>query len=189
MRIAHIVCTYPPYYGGMGNVVFQTAHELVKLGHEVEVYTPQYMEAKEIRSAEAPPARTHAPEIEERIDYATRLTPTLAYGNAARIPEVTKELDQFDIVHLHYPFFGTANLVRKWKLRHPDRPLVITYHMDTRGPGWKDSFLKSIVATGCRKFSTRRISSSRAHLILSRQVKHVTFTKKKGTLDRAAVRR
>ncbi|KKW42401.1 MAG: hypothetical protein UY92_C0007G0040, partial [Candidatus Magasanikbacteria bacterium GW2011_GWA2_56_11] len=24
MNIAHIVCRYPPYYGGMGNVVMQT---------------------------------------------------------------------------------------------------------------------------------------------------------------------
>ena len=28
MKIAHIVCTYPPYYGGMGNVVFNLANEL-----------------------------------------------------------------------------------------------------------------------------------------------------------------
>ncbi len=34
-------------------------------------------------------------------------------------------------------FFGTANLVRKWKEKNPAKPLVVTYHMDTRSPGWK----------------------------------------------------
>jgi glycosyltransferase involved in cell wall biosynthesis len=70
----------------------------------------------------------------------------LKYGNAAHLPELKSELDPFDIVHLHYPFFGTANVVRKWKLRHPEKPLVVTYHMDTRGPGWKGLFFKYYTA-------------------------------------------
>jgi len=51
-------------------------------------------------------------------------------------------LDEFDLVHLHYPFFGTANLVRKWKLKNPQKPLVVTYHMDTRGDGFKGFVFK-----------------------------------------------
>ena len=136
MKIAHIVCTYPPYYGGMGNSVFKMASALSKLGYEVEVFTPHYYEEKEIRSEEAPPARTHEEPLQEQIETVTRLTPDIQYGNAARMPQIGRELDDFDLVHLHYPFFGTANLVRKWKLRNPDKPLVITYHMDTRGTGW-----------------------------------------------------
>lgn len=143
MRIAHIVCTYPPYFGGMGNVVFQMASELGDRGHEVVVFTPHYYEPKEIRGADAPEARTHEDKLQERIDYAKRLTPDLQYGNAARMPALAQELDGMDIVHFHYPFFGTANLVRKWKLRNPKKPLVITYHMDTRGPGWKGLVFKA----------------------------------------------
>lgn len=142
MKIAQIVCTYPPYYGGMGNVVFQTASELTKLGHEVEVLTPGYYESEEIKPAGEEPEKEHAPEINERIDYATRLKPALQYGNAAYIPQIQNELDRFDLVHLHYPFFGVANLVRKWKFRNPKKPLVITYHMDTRAPSWKGLFFK-----------------------------------------------
>lgn len=142
MRIAQIVCSYPPYYGGMGNVVFQTASELTKLGHDVEVLTPDYYPAEEIKPATAEPEEDHAPEVKERIDYSTRLKPALQYGNAAYIPQIQNELDRFDLVHLHYPFFGVANLVRKWKLRNSKKPLVITYHMDTRAPSWKGLFFK-----------------------------------------------
>ncbi len=136
MRIAHIVCSYPPYYGGMGNVVLQTISELAKRGHEVEVLTPTFQEKLPQKESD------YEPEIQEQIEYAKFLKPSFQYGKAARLPQVRKELDRFDLVHLHYPFFGTANLVRKWKLRNPDKPLVVTYHMDTRGPGWKGLIFK-----------------------------------------------
>lgn len=142
MKIAHIVCSYPPYYGGMGNTVFQMASELVTRGHEVEVLTPNYHEEKEIRSQEVEPAEMHSDELQKQIDYAKRLEPSFQYGNAARLPQIQRELDEFDIVHLHYPFFGTANIVRKWKLKNPKTPLFITYHMDTRGSGWKGLLFK-----------------------------------------------
>jgi len=122
MKIAHIVCSYPPLFSGMGNVVFQTVSELAGRGHGVEVFTPQY-------------DAVH-PEPEQ-VDYARRLPAKISYGNAAYMPQVARELDGFDIVHLHYPFFGVANIVRKWKLRHPDRSLVVTYHMDNRAKGLK----------------------------------------------------
>jgi len=126
----------------MGNVVFQTASELTKLGHEVEVLTPDYYPSEEIKLVEERPEVVHEARVQEKIDYATRLKPALQYGNAAYIPQIQNELDRFDLVHLHYPFFGVANLVRKWKLRNPKKPLVVTYHMDTRAPSWKGLFFK-----------------------------------------------
>jgi len=134
MKIAHIVCSYPPYYGGMGNVVLQTVQELGKRGHEVEVFTPLY------HTLPSTPPEELEPAGKQQVEYARRVTPSITYGNAARIPQVAHELDSFDVVHLHYPFYGTANLVRKWKEHNPYKPLVITYHMDSRSPGWKGLF-------------------------------------------------
>ncbi|MBI2989690.1 MAG: glycosyltransferase family 4 protein [Candidatus Magasanikbacteria bacterium] len=142
MNIVHIVCRYPPYYSGMGNVVFKSAAELSKLGHEVLVLTPEYYEERELRPANALSVEEHSDELKERIDFAKRLKPSLHYGNAARLGDIESELQDADIVHLHYPFFGTANLVRKWKKRNPHKPLVITYHMDPRSQGWKGLFFK-----------------------------------------------
>jgi len=142
MKIAQIVCTFPPYNGGMGNVVFSLASELIKQGEEVVVFTPDYYQKKEIKDSEAEPEPTHTEAINNNLDFVKRLEPSLQYGNAAYLPEIARELDQFDIVHLHYPFFGVANLVRKWKLKNPQKKLVVTYHMDTRGFGWKGLFFK-----------------------------------------------
>ena len=137
MKIAHIVSSFPPYYGGMGNVVFQTAGELRNRGHEVVVYTPQYFEEKEIKDIDAPEEKEHSKKLQDQIDNVKRLRPSFQYGNAARLPQLYEELQGFDLVHMHYPFFGTASIIRKWKKKNPTIPLVITYHMDPRGLGWK----------------------------------------------------
>lgn len=146
MKIAHIVCRYPPYYSGMGTVVFETAANLVARGHEVVVFTPDYYEEKEVKEVDELVEPEHAPQLQKQIDFAKRLEPSVTYGNAARLSGLAKELDDFDLVHLHYPFFGTAGLVRKWKLKNPKKPLVITYHMDTRAPGWRGLLFKAYAA-------------------------------------------
>lgn len=125
MKIAHIVCTYPPYTGGMGNVAFEMASGLADLGYDVEVFTPDYGLIEKIE------------EKEDIKDYASRLKTPFKYGNAAYLPNLKKELDRFDIIHLHYPFFGTAGLVKKWKEKNPHKKLFITYHMDNRADGLK----------------------------------------------------
>lgn len=162
MRIAHIVCTYPPYYGGMGNTVFEMVRRLSERGHDVQVFTPAYYEPSELKSVGAPVEPEHADDVREQIATVRRIAPEFQYGNAARLGQILDELDDFDVVHLHYPFFGTANLVRKWKKRHPHRPLVITYHMDTRAPDWRGVVFKLYA-----KFWMPRILASADMLIAS----------------------
>ncbi len=120
----------------MGNVAYQTVSELLRAGHDVRVYTPDYFDGREIRPASAPEA-AHDAHTEAHISAINRVAPELKYGNAARLGQLKRELEDVDVVHLHYPFFGTANIVRKWRLADPRRRLVLTYHMDTRAPGWK----------------------------------------------------
>lgn len=139
MTIAHIVCTFPPYNGGMGNVAFEMVRALQELGHDVRVYTPGYYAPEEIRPANEA-AAPHDDVTTAQIEQVTRLAPKLQYGNAAYLPDILEELHDVDIVHLHYPFFGTASLIRKWKKRYPKKKLVVSYHMDPRATGWKGLF-------------------------------------------------
>lgn len=136
MTIAHIVCTYPPYHGGMGNVAFELVKNLQERGHRVIVYTPDYFSSEEIKGTDEEKS-AHSDRLSEQIAEVRRIAPRLAYGNAAYMPQVLQELHDVDIVHLHYPFFGTANLIRKWKQQHPEKKLVVSYHMDPRDAGWK----------------------------------------------------
>lgn len=117
MKIAQVVCVFPPYKGGMGSVAWHFAKILAQLGHNVVVFTPAYNN----------PGRN-----EDREFKVRRIKPVLRFGNGAFVPQLTKMLNDFDIIHLHYPFFGGAEVVWLMKVLGKSKfKLVIHYHMDT----------------------------------------------------------
>lgn len=123
MRIAQLISTYPPYKGGMGNVARHYAKILSEHGHEVTTFTPEY---KKITPEE----------LVKTEDYGNtvRLRPLLKYGNAASLIQVFSCLKGFDAVILHYPFFGTAELVFLARaLGLFKGKMIIQYHMDVTG--------------------------------------------------------
>ena len=114
MKIAHVSATFPPYRGGTGNVCFHNARELARRGHEVHVFTAL--------SAKAP-----AYEVSDGI-RVHRLRPLVQVGNAPVLPQLLWALRGFDVIHLHYPFFGGEITTLAAKLSRT--PLVVTYHQD-----------------------------------------------------------
>lgn len=118
MKIAQIVATFPPYHGGMGYVCFHNAVELARRGHDVTVFTLDH----------------------GRLSYKNdpggfkivRLKTPLICGDGGMVPQLYPRLRDFDIIHLHYPFFGgaeysyLASLIRGQKY-------FLTYHMDVYG--------------------------------------------------------
>jgi glycosyltransferase involved in cell wall biosynthesis len=72
-----------------------------------------------------------------------RLTPILKYGNAAWLPQLAWKLKNFDVVHLHYPFFGGAEPVSFYFRKKKDKTkFFITYHHDVIGSGWLGKIFK-----------------------------------------------
>jgi len=120
MKVAHLVSTFPPYRGGMGNAAAQFAW-LYSLRHEVRVFTPRY---GEMIPSEFPTFR---------VEW---LTSPIKYGNAAGLPQLLWRLRPFDIIHLHYPFYGahlpTFLACHLWRCK-----LVLHYHMDSISSGFK----------------------------------------------------
>ncbi|MFA6105190.1 MAG: glycosyltransferase family 4 protein [Patescibacteria group bacterium] len=111
MKIAHVVASLPPDIGGMGRVAYDEASELVKRGHQVTVFTLAYFpyEYKD-----------------EKFPFkVVRAKPLVRSGIAGLVPELRQSFHDFDLVHLHYPFYGGAEWV--WL---SGRPYVVTYHMD-----------------------------------------------------------
>ena len=114
LRIAHVSATFPPYRGGTGNVCWQNARELARRGHNVTVLT----------------AAVDGGSANEQRDGVRikRITPLMRVGNAPLLPELLGALNGFDIIHLHYPFFGgELTTAAAWR-NHT--PLVVTYHQD-----------------------------------------------------------
>jgi len=120
VRVAHIAPVFPPYRGGMGTVAYHQARALAAAGAQVTVFTPRDTEPRQ-----TPPG------VE-----LVELRALVARGNAACLPQVLWRLGRFDVVHLHYPFFGTAELLAARRLVGGPR-LVLQYQMDVVGVYWK----------------------------------------------------
>jgi len=127
MKIAQIVCTFPPYRGGIGNSVYNISESLADLGHKVTVFTPNYNNKSENEF------NRH-----EGKFTVERLKSWFKYGNAAFVPQLVWKLKNFDIVHLHYPFYGALGPVLLIKLLSGRKmKLILHYHMDSRAEGFK----------------------------------------------------
>jgi len=127
LKVAHVVSTFPPYRGGIGNVCYNYALGLSRRGHDVTVFTPLY----------------HKNIFKQNIDgvKVILLKPLIRYGNAAFIPQLFWSLGSFDVVHLHYPFFGGAEpLLMARLIRRVD--YILNYQMDVVGYGPLKSFFK-----------------------------------------------
>ena len=120
LRIAHVAPVFPPYRGGMGTVAYHQARALAAAGAAVTVFTPR---------AAAPRLRAEGVDVVE-------LTPLFSRGNAACLPQVVARAGRFDLIHLHYPFFGTAELLAARRMVGGAR-LVLQYQMDVVGVYWK----------------------------------------------------
>jgi glycosyltransferase involved in cell wall biosynthesis len=118
LRIAHVTATFPPYYGGTGNVCYHNARTLAARGHEVHVVTAAWP-----GEFDDPPGVT-----------VHRLRPGLRVGNAVLLPGLVRALRGYDVIHLHLPFIGGGELTAA-AARTQGTPLVVTYHNDLVAPG------------------------------------------------------
>jgi len=101
MKIAQVVCAWPPYAGGIANSASQIS-QLLGERHAVTNFAP------------------------------STLKPWLKYGHGAFLPQLLGRLNSFDYIYLHYPFFGTAEVVWFFKLLFRRPKLIIHYHMDVK---------------------------------------------------------
>lgn len=115
LRIAHLTATFPPYPGGAGNTAFRFARGQAERGNHVEVFTAS--------------AEGEAPDPGEATVH--RIDPVMAIGNAPLIPGLAR-LDDFDVVHLHYPFIFGSELTLLGRLRKRRRRAALIVHYKNR---------------------------------------------------------
>lgn len=138
MKIAEVIATFPPYHGGMGYICFHNSMELARRGHNVTVFTLDHGRL----GYEADPQ-----------DFKiVRLKTPLIYGDGGMVPQLFSMLKGFDIVHLHYPFFGGAEYVYMARLLRGQR-YFLTYHMDVYG----NTLLKRMIIGPYERLLMKRI--------------------------------
>ena len=148
---------------GTGNVCYHISLELAKRGHDVTVYTSRF-----------PDVDYKYPDILK----VKRFKPLFQIGNAPFTPELLK-LKDFDIIHLHYPYyFGGEMVYITSKLRK--QKYVITYHNDVIGSGLLRLFLKlhkavlmKLIITNAYKIIVPSIDFARnSHLNMLTDIDH-----------------
>jgi glycosyltransferase involved in cell wall biosynthesis len=125
------------------------ALELSRRGHTVEVFSPAYHGINE------PPAEPFR---------VRRLRPRITFRNSAFVPQLFGALKTFDVINLHYPFYGGAEAVLFLKkVRTAGPPLVVNFQMDTigKGPiGWGMAGYARLVLPAVLKAADRVIVTS-----------------------------
>lgn len=113
MRVLVISPVYPPYKGGMGAVAAQEVQLIREAGYAVRVVTPRYSDKPKI--------------MDEQVEL---MYPLYSWGNGAILPwgELWHEIKKTDVVHLHYPFFGSA-LPVTIMAKLAKKRLVVSWHM------------------------------------------------------------
>ncbi len=129
MKIAHVVATFPPHIGGMGQVALDECKKLPERGNEVTVFTLRYPGFKY--------------DDKQWPFKVVRLRPIFKLGDAGWTPQLVKYLKGFDVVHLHYPFYGGAEWVLLAKIFNKQK-YVVTYHMDAVTAGWAKQLVQKV---------------------------------------------
>lgn len=114
MKIA-IISSVLPSHGGMGRVLDFEAKELKNRGIDFTVFVPDYNGNKI--------------DAEYNIEY---LKPNLKIGFGALCFNLINKINSrdFDIIYLHYPAYGLAELLLSKKIK---QKIYIRYHMDVIG--------------------------------------------------------
>ncbi|MFN8515658.1 MAG: glycosyltransferase [Thermomicrobiales bacterium] len=92
MRIAQVNATFPLSRGDRERLLPRHARSRAARSHDVQVFTM----ARD---------RVSTREVLDRMTVH-RLRPLARLGNAGGAPRLTRALRGFDLIHLHYPFFG-----------------------------------------------------------------------------------
>ncbi len=140
MKIRHVACIAPPKLGGIGTAALRMVEGLVARGHEAELVVPAAQNLKDEALVRPWPVR-------------------YAWGNAAVLADASRLFEGVDVLHLHYPFYGTAEALL-WN--PPPIPVVLSFHMDAMAKDWRGRIFDAH-----RRFVQPRLLASASAIVVS----------------------
>jgi len=142
MKLLHLCCVAPPQGGGMGSVADSEVRRLRARGIEAWLAAPA---CKGIEAQE----------------HVIRV-PSYCFGNGAWMRGLSRLCSDADVVHLHYPFYGTAGQAAKLRRAGIIRHLVMTLHMDAEASG-----LRGLLFDAHRRWCQSRTLEAADQLLVS----------------------
>ena len=129
MKAIHIIPAVFNYFDDIRTAAFGLVDNLQSAGIESDIFTLQYGSAAAAPSVQA--------EVKEVTPKAGR-----TYKGQLDITKAIESFSDYDIVHLHAPFFGAAGKLLAWKQAHPETPFIFTCHRRAITPDFLSLFLK-----------------------------------------------
>ncbi len=145
MKVVHFSCVAPPEIGGIGSVALREVTGLRARGVDARLVTSESI---------VPLAN------DDERSFVEREKPLWRFGNALILPSLKKWRTRADVIHLHYPFYGTGEFLL-WNRRELP-PVVVTFHMDATAQGWKGALFGLH-----RKFIQPRLFDHAAKILVS----------------------
>lgn len=120
MKVTHLACIAPPETGGIGQVAYDEVIGLRERGVDARLVSSKQGWTRGVGPAPA-----------EKGDAVSRLPSIIRVGNAALLRGLGRVIQEADILHLHYPWYGVAEFLLSSR---PKKPVVVTFHMDASAP-------------------------------------------------------
>jgi glycosyltransferase involved in cell wall biosynthesis len=130
-KIAQIVCVYPPYKSGISTSALNTARVFSSAGQEVKTFT-MADDGKNFPFQEKQLSRTKWAGDSNAEGEIVRFKAFPKFGNGGFLPQLFWCLKNFDVIYLHYPFFGAVEIVwflKKFFWKNKVK-LIIYFHME-----------------------------------------------------------
>jgi len=130
MRILTVLTYYRPHTSGLTIYAERLAKALARRGHQVTVFTSQYLETLPLDEVQDGVRILRAP-VALRISKGVVMP---SFG-----PTATRLVRAHDVVHLHLPQFDAPGVTLRGRLMN--KPTVLTYHCDLTMPSGAFNFV------------------------------------------------
>lgn len=121
MKVTHLACIAPPETGGIGQVAYDEVIGLRERGIDARLVSSKQNWKHGQDQA-----------LADKEGVVTRLPSIIRLGNAALVRGLNQVIQDADILHLHYPWYGVAEFLLGTR---PKKPVVVTFHMDASAGG------------------------------------------------------
>ena len=109
MKVIHLIPSAFDYFDDIRDKAMALVNAERELGIDAEAYTLQYGAA-----------------TQREKNLISQKAPGLNFSGLINGGDLINDLGNYDIVHLHCPFFGLAKNLLAWKKSNPDKILVAT---------------------------------------------------------------
>ena len=130
MRVVHIIPATFNYFDNIKEFAFSILEKQNSFGIEADAVTLQYSKHdikkdRAILKEKKDIALQKLLAGEIKIDY-----PKYNYKGSNTLSVAFEKLSDYDLVHLHAPWFGAGEDILKWRRLNPEQPFIVSYYYD-----------------------------------------------------------